>query len=157
MGSGTAEDGKLYANVNVTGGNLGYMNTADLTILAGRSLSQVDQEKGKKVAVVSDYLVNNLFDGDTSTALGQTIEVTLNHNFYTYYIVGVYEYSASSAGFSSDSTQDVSTDVYIPLETAKQQNHNSNGYSQFTFHSNAKEGQCQRMFKLPHNYTHFTG
>lgn len=99
MGSGTAEDGKLYANVNVTGGNLGYMNTADLTILAGRSLSQVDQEKGKKVAVVSDYLVNNLFDGDTSAALGQTIEVTLNHNFYTYYIVGVYEYSAPVQGF----------------------------------------------------------
>ena len=24
------------------------------------------------------------------------------------------------------------------------------------FHSNPKEGQCQRMFKLPHNCTHFT-
>ena len=23
-----------------------------------------------------------------------------------------------------------------------------------TFHSNPKEGQCQRMFKLPHNCTH---
>ena len=23
-----------------------------------------------------------------------------------------------------------------------------------SFHSNSKEGQCQRMFKLPHNYTH---
>ena len=25
-----------------------------------------------------------------------------------------------------------------------------------SFHSNPKEGQCQRMFKLPYNYTHFT-
>ena len=25
-----------------------------------------------------------------------------------------------------------------------------------SFHSNPKEGQCQRMFKLLHNYTHFT-
>ena len=25
-----------------------------------------------------------------------------------------------------------------------------------SFHSNPKEGQCQRMFKLPHNSTHFT-
>lgn len=132
VGSGTAEDGKLYANVNIVGGNDGYMNTADLTILAGRRLSEVDQEKGKKVAVVSDYLVNNLFDGDEASALGQTIEVTVNNSFCTYYIVGVYEYSASSAGFSSDSTQDVSTDVYVPLETAKQQNHNTSGYSQFT-------------------------
>ena len=23
-----------------------------------------------------------------------------------------------------------------------------------SFHSNPKERQCQRMFKLPHNYTH---
>ena len=25
-----------------------------------------------------------------------------------------------------------------------------------SFHSNPKEGQCQRMFKLPHNCTHLT-
>ena len=25
-----------------------------------------------------------------------------------------------------------------------------------TFHSNLKEGQCQRLFKLPYNCTHFT-
>ena len=25
-----------------------------------------------------------------------------------------------------------------------------------SFHSNPKEGQCQRMFKLLYNYTHFT-
>ena len=25
-----------------------------------------------------------------------------------------------------------------------------------SFHSNPKEGQCQRMFKLLHNFTHFT-
>ena len=25
-----------------------------------------------------------------------------------------------------------------------------------SFYSNPKEGQCQRMFKLPHNCTHFT-
>ena len=26
----------------------------------------------------------------------------------------------------------------------------------FTFHSNPKEGQCQRLFKLAHNGAHFT-
>ena len=25
-----------------------------------------------------------------------------------------------------------------------------------SFHSNPKEKKCQRMFKLPYNYTHFT-
>ena len=28
------------------------------------------------------------------------------------------------------------------------------GLENATFHSNLKEGQCHRMFKLPHNYTY---
>ena len=30
------------------------------------------------------------------------------------------------------------------------------GLEKFRFHSNPKERQCQRMFKLPHNCTHLT-
>ena len=30
------------------------------------------------------------------------------------------------------------------------------GLKNVSFHPNAKEGQCQRMFKLLHNCTHFT-
>ena len=30
------------------------------------------------------------------------------------------------------------------------------GLEKFCFHSNIKEKQCQRMFKLPHNCTHLT-
>ena len=30
------------------------------------------------------------------------------------------------------------------------------GLEKVRFHSNPKEGQCQRMFQLPHNYIHFT-
>ena len=30
------------------------------------------------------------------------------------------------------------------------------GLEKVSFHSNSKEGQCQRMSKLPHNCTHFT-
>ena len=31
------------------------------------------------------------------------------------------------------------------------------GLETVSFHSNPKERQCQRMFKLPHNCTHLTG
>ena len=31
------------------------------------------------------------------------------------------------------------------------------GLEKVSFHSNPKERQCQRKFKLPHNYTHFIG
>ena len=30
------------------------------------------------------------------------------------------------------------------------------GMEKVSFHSNPKEGQCQRMFKLPYNCAHFT-
>ena len=30
------------------------------------------------------------------------------------------------------------------------------GLEKIIFHSNSKERQCQRMLKLPHNYTHLT-
>ena len=30
------------------------------------------------------------------------------------------------------------------------------GLEKDRFHSNPKEGQCQGMFQLPHNYTHCT-
>lgn len=132
VGSATAEDGKLYANISITGVNDGYLTANELDLVAGRSLTEVDQEKAKKVAIVSDKLVNNLFDGDTSAAIGETIEVTLNNKYLIYTIVGVYEYSASASGFSSDSEEDISTEVYIPLKTAQEQNHNTVGYSQFT-------------------------
>ena len=31
------------------------------------------------------------------------------------------------------------------------------GLEKVSFHSNAKERQCQKMLKLPHNCTHLTG
>ena len=31
------------------------------------------------------------------------------------------------------------------------------GLEKVSFHSSPKEEQCQRMFKLLNNYTHFTG
>ena len=132
VGSTTAEDGKSYANISIIGVNSGYLSANELTLVAGRSLIDVDQEKAKKVALVSDKLVNNLFDGNCAAAIGQTIEVTLNNKYLVYTIVGVYEYSESTSGFSSDSEEDISTDVYIPLKTAQGQNHNTSGYSQFT-------------------------
>ena len=30
------------------------------------------------------------------------------------------------------------------------------GLEKVSFHSNLKEGQCQKMFKLPYNWAHFT-
>lgn len=131
-GNGKAEKGKLYANVSVTGGNEGYFQINELTMKAGRGLTEVDQEKGKKAAIVSDKLVENLFEGNWESAIGATVDVSINNRYYTYTIVGVYEYSSDATAFSSDSEEDITTELYIPLKTAQVQNHSAKGYEQFT-------------------------
>ena len=48
--------------------------------------------------------------------------------------------------------------VKVPLNmTAHLENSAvATGLEKVSFHSNLKERQCQRMLKLPHNYTHLT-
>ncbi|MDO4260950.1 MAG: ABC transporter permease [Eubacteriales bacterium] len=130
VGSGTAQDGDLTANVTVTGVNADNLEDADLTLLAGRTLTEQDQTEAKKVALVSDLLVDNMFGGDNLSAIGQTVDVLLSSRYYTYTIVGVYEYE--STGLSSSSEEDTETTLYLPLQSALDQTHNNSGYSQFT-------------------------
>ena len=131
VGSGTASDGDLYAYVNVIGYNEDYMDYTGLELLAGRSFIEKDYENAQKVCIVSDYFVNNMFGGDASAALCYAVEISINNKYYTYYIVGVYEYDDST--WSSDSTEDTTTDFYIPYDTARNQLHTTNdGYSSIT-------------------------
>lgn len=132
IGSGTAQQGSAYAYVNASGVNADNLENAELTILAGRTLTDRDQEEARKVALVSDLLVENMFDGNNIGAVGQTVDVLFDSQYYTYTIVGVYEYEASGSSFSSSSDEDTETALYLPLETARNQTHNSSGYSQFT-------------------------
>mgnify|MGYP002551475889 CR=1 FL=1 len=68
-GSGAAEDGNLTANVTLTGVNTAYLENEDLTLLAGRTLTETDQTKTKRVVLVSDKLADSLFDGDYDAAV----------------------------------------------------------------------------------------
>lgn len=131
VGNGTAEDGQLYANVSVTGVNNEYLETNKIDLLAGRSLTERDGEEARKVAVVSDKLVESMFEGNVEEAVGKTVDITMGNRFYTYTIVGVYAYEADAV-FSSDSDEDVTTSLYLPLKTAKEQTHAEDGYTQLT-------------------------
>lgn len=137
VGTGTAQDGSLYANVAVTGVNEGYLEDEDLTILSGRSFLERDQDEGKKVVLVSDKLCNNLFDGNYDAAVGSAVDVMLNNKYYTYTIVGVYEYEESALSFSTESDEDITTTMYLPLITAKNQTHSTVGYTSFSIISNS--------------------
>lgn len=129
-GSGTAEDGSLSANVMITGVNGAYLENEALTLLVGRTLTERDQTEGKRVVLVSDRLADTLFDGDYDQAVGSQVSIYIQNRYYTYAVAGVYEYEDS--GFSTESEEDVTTTVYLPLEAARQQNHSDTGYSQLT-------------------------
>lgn len=132
VGNGKAKYRNLSANVTVTGVNDGYLTANDLTILSGRLFTEKDQKEGKKTAIVSDKFCENIFDGNPDRALGEQITVVLNNKYYHYTVVGVYEYEESAASFDMSSSEDVATQLYLPLKTAQEQNHNRNGFSQIT-------------------------
>ena len=132
VGSGQVKDGRLYANVTVTGVNPGYFLANKTEIVAGRNLSARDYEGGKRVALVSDKLVNNMFGGKNDRAVGASVEVQVGNDYYTYTIVGVYKYEQNSMNFSLSSEKDINTNLYIPIKTAQTQLHSPGGYQMVT-------------------------
>lgn len=143
VGSGTARTGSLYAYVNAVGVNEENLEDADLTLLAGRALSARDQQEARKVVMVSDLLVNNLFGGDCQSAVGRTVDVLFGSRYYTYTVIGVYEYENSGMEFVSTSEEDTETALYLPLQTARDQNHNTSGFRQFTILTAAGVGAAE--------------
>ena len=132
VGSGQARDGRLYANVSVTGVNPDYFIANELDMLAGRLLQARDMENRRMICVVSNKLVNNLFGGDSDAALGSEIAVELLGEIHRFRIIGVYEYEASSFMITTASEKDISTSVYIPLYTAKHLAGAEDGFSNVT-------------------------
>lgn len=120
IGEAKAEEKTNYANVNVSGVNELNLKGRNLKLLAGRLLAPEDYAGVRKVALVSDKFVNNMFHGDAASAVGSPMEIKKGNKYYSYTIVGVYEYVASSeqfAGGSMGAEKDLRTDCYIPLET----------------------------------------
>lgn len=137
VGSGTAERESESANITITGINEQYFASSKITLLAGRIIKKKDLTGKKKVIMVTDKVVENLFDGDNSAALAQSISLNLDGSYEKYYIVGVYKYESGS-DVSESSDEDVTTTAYIPLTTAKEQTHADEGYSQFTVVTSTK-------------------
>ena len=131
VGSGQVKDGRLYANVSVSGVNGGAFQINDVDLQSGRFLEQKDCDGERNVCVVSDRLVQNLFAGDTQAALGSEVSVQLRNDRVRLRIVGVYTYKASAFMVSTASDKDLSTTLYIPVTTAKRLTGAADGYSYF--------------------------
>jgi len=119
VGSAKAQDGRLYANVNVMGVNDGYATANNVELVTGRFIAEKDVKALKKVAVVSDRLIDNMFTAGTDP-LGQEVKIYSDETIETYTIVGVYKYEASDFAPSSASEKDTTTNLYLPISLAKQ-------------------------------------
>lgn len=131
VGNGQITEGSAYANISLQGVSLGYFLSDDTTLLEGRVFSDKEMDESNMVALISDQAVENLWGISTADAVGKIIQVNVNDKYYSFTIVGIYEYEQSAMGFSMVSDKEVSTNLYIPLKTAKQLTH-SEGYSGFT-------------------------
>lgn len=131
VASGTVHDGSNTANISISGINSEYFSSDDVTLLAGRRLTSNNNTGKKKVIMISDKVVDQIFDGDSQKALSQKIQVEIDGVYYQYYVVGVYKYESNNS-FSSSSDEDITTTAYIPILTGKAQTHSDEGYQQFT-------------------------
>ncbi len=129
--SSQVTEGKNYANISIQGSNAGELKSAKLELLAGRYFNITEFSKAQTVAMVSDYFVNNLYDGDMDKALGDTVELEIEGKNYKFTIVGVYKFVQSAYSFETVSEKDMQTTFYIPLKTSKRINKTAN-YSEFT-------------------------
>jgi putative ABC transport system permease protein len=119
VGSGSTTDGRKYANLSLMGVSADYARANSVEMQTGRFLSERDIEGNRKVAVVSEKLVESMFG--TADPLGQQIFVNTEAHSGVYTIVGVYWYEADmmSAGMGAQSSEkNLSTNVYIPLSIA---------------------------------------
>ena len=91
-------------------------------------LRETDYQNGRKVALVTDKLVNNLFEGNYRAAVGREIEVQDGQGYSTYTIIGVYEYEENPMMINTSSDKDITTYLYIPIKVAQTKNHSSGGF-----------------------------
>ena len=132
LASGTAKDGKKTANLSLDGVNTDYFDANDVKMLAGSTITESDIDNHKMKAVVSDRLVNNLFEGDVQAALGKKISVYTNFEIYTFTVVGVYKYEQNMMNMSFAAAEDVSTSAYIPITVAQKLSGAAEGYASIT-------------------------
>ena len=121
VGVGKVQDGHRYANISAVGANPGYREVSNVKMLQGRFLQDRDVKAGRRVAVVSDKLVSNMFRS-RENPLGREVSMNASGWEETFTIVGVYKFERSGMmGGAASADKDVRTQMYIPVSVAKEQ------------------------------------
>lgn len=134
MGTGTVTSGSDSATLNLLGVNGEYFTAEDVDVQYGRAPQDSDGER--QVALVSDRFLKDAFGGSISpiNAIGQKFQLKANGSLYDFYIIGVYHYDEEEDGRISltGSSDEVTTTLYMPLQTAKKLAKADAGYQSLT-------------------------
>ncbi|MEG1782973.1 MAG: FtsX-like permease family protein, partial [Oscillospiraceae bacterium] len=128
----SAKNGKATGRINTMGVNADYMKANKVDLLTGRSINEQDEEAGKKVCVISDTLAKSLYGG--ADPIGKTLDLDISGSTHTFYVVGVYE----------------STNLYIPISTAKRINNANTNFANITVVAGVGEGSDALAQDLNH-------
>ncbi len=117
--SGAAEvsyqDRKTNPNVSIWGASNNYLNSKGYEVKSGRNFTERETLEGGNIAIVGSEIVENLFEGKASNAIGK--EITTGP--LRLVIVGTLESRGSAMNGNQDNR------VIIPLQTAKRYYGNS--------------------------------
>ncbi|MCI8650233.1 MAG: FtsX-like permease family protein [Anaerotruncus sp.] len=117
-GSGQVLNGRREARCNVIGVNANALGIQNVDVVAGHDLQERDVSGNKRVAVVSDKMVNDLFpDTGLQEALGKEVRVRMSQGTFTFMIVGVYHFEVS--GVMAGAVGDTSSNLFVPVGVAK--------------------------------------
>ena len=116
----TSSDGEAVlddttASVSVNPVLAASLDIRSLNVQYGRGISQDMIDSQRPVAVVSPELVEALFGGDATSALGSRFDVEVNSNTSVFTIVGVLEETGDSPAFG----QSAFAQIYIPITSAE--------------------------------------
>ena len=117
LDSTKVSDKDRYANISVVGVNDGFAKVENIKILQGRFVTQKDMDSKKKLAVVSDKFIQNMYQGQTP--IGKEIAIPINKETNYFTIIGVYEYKVQGKNGGAGTDRDLSTPVFLPISTVK--------------------------------------
>ena len=123
-------------SLNLTGVEADYVKAEEINLLYGRFIKNTDGER--KIAVVADTFIENVLNLKPRDAVGTEFKVTVNDVPYTFFIAGVYEYESETASTDENSTKSETTDMYIPIETARVISGSGEGYQSITVKTSVK-------------------
>lgn len=133
------KDKNTYANLEAAGCTPNYIENAKIEIIRGRSLTDSDSDKMKKVCVVSDVMAEQYFKKENP--IGEPLSVDFeNGESISFTIVGIYKYSEALFEDSFDtsvSKKDRRTIMFLPYQTViNLSGREESGYSNFQLITN---------------------